>query len=289
MNMRNIVETNKDRIRQMDTNTPSTMEYCKVLNVDIVNMKLDVQLMRSGKVLSALPFCLPERFFDRGFIYLPEVGATAIVGTTIKQQAFIIGFISYSAQTTLKENILPGEIMIQSKGYSYIKEDNAGNVIIGSPSGNFIIVGEDGDISQFATTSNMMTVAKEVVSGIVNGTIAEIEKIYDKEVTGDLDIDGLVQALVQKTDVNVYAPLPVVTIEKGNVLDSSGNKLKLQIATEDPSTDSEMCYRITVTSPDGDIKMVMAIDKNGNAKISGNKLVFDFDTFDYSSCTNVIP
>jgi hypothetical protein len=55
-----------------------------------------------------------------------------------------------------------------------------------------------------------------------------------------------------------------------------------------PENNSDLCYRITVKHQDNTDSLCVLVDKAGNAKISGNKLILDVDTFDYSSCKNVV-
>lgn len=288
MNLNQIAASNKQRIMGTLGAGHMDLRLCVVDDVDVATMTADIHLLETGTALQGVPFCLPMKFFDKGILFVPEPQSMGILAVTSKQQMMIISFISLSRSDDTKEGLLPGEILIQSKGYSFIKEDLAGNLIIGSKQGNFIILTADDEIKEYATSKTISTVAKEIVSGIVNGTIAEIEKIYDKDISSALSVEQIVENLSKNENISITKPSPVVIIEKGNVLDDNGNKLKLEIDAN-PANNADMCYRITVKDVDNNVKFTGVVDKAGNAKISGNKLILDFNTFDYSACDTVIP
>ncbi len=281
MNMHEVRYKNKQRVANVMSDGISKIELCKIESINIAEMTASVQLIGNSQIMHEVPFCLPARFFDRGILYLPEEGALGVLVITEKKQPFIISFVSFKDMEEISEDLLPGEILIQSKGYSFIKEDNAGNLLLGSPAGNFIVVKNDNEITQVSSTNTNNTLAKEFISGIVNNVVMEMEKIYDSEPTSSLSFDEIVEKVMKNQEVSLQNPSPVIVIEKGNAVDESGQKVKLEIDSN-PDNNYEIAYRITIKDQSGNEQLSMAIDKAGRAKIVGEKLILDFESVSLS-------
>lgn len=287
MNIDQIINNNHKRVNLITGYSYVSLSLCRVDKVNVDQFTLDVQMIDSGKILTAVPFCLPTRFFDRGFLCLPEKGAIGVLATTENQEAFVISFISFARLSEINEDVLPGELLLQSKGYAFIKADNAGNVVLGTPAGNMFIVGGNGETTLTAATAKSVTVAKTATSGLVNGAVADIERVFDREATCALPAEEIAQHVLSGTAVPLTKPLPVVIIEKGNAIGAAGERLKLELETN-ASLNRELCYRISVQDEAGNSVFSLGIDKQGNTMITGRKVVIDADVFDFSRCRQKI-
>jgi len=217
LNINQILSNNRDRINTTSSNNLTRLELCRVDDIDYLNMKATVHLLESARVIPDVWICSTAKFGDKGFIYPPEIGSIAILGTTNKEESYILAFTSYLNQEDIQEDLLPGEILMQSKGYSFVKEDNAGNVTIGSPSNNFIVVGGDKEISQFSVNETKQTASVKETSGIIDNDVRYVEKIYNEKLNCALSTLDLANAALRGGFIDIKEPHPAMITEKGNV------------------------------------------------------------------------
>jgi len=266
--------SNKKRIETVLGQGPVEIKLCIVIEVDSSTFTASVAVAETGVVVTNVPFCMPFNFADGGIMFIPERGALALLGTTTKQEPFILGFVSFSTLGDIIEDIAPGEMLLQSRGYGFAKIDNNGNVILKSLNGNSIIVGGDGDNYSSAITSINKTVSREMISGVVSGVVAEIERIYDRQVVSSIDTEEIIRRILDNKIIPLEAPDPIVVIEKGNAVDPTGQKITLDVLE---TSQQEICYRISVYDINGGLNFALSLDKDGNARMTGRKLLLDFE------------
>jgi len=272
--MFNTQMSNKKRIETVLGQGPVEIKLCIVREVDASAFTASVVIAETGVVVTGVPFCLPFNFVDSGIMFIPEKGALALLGITSKQEAFILGFVSFSSLENISEVLSPGEMLLQSKGHGFAKIDSNGNVIVRSADGNSIIVSGDGNNYSSALTSVDRTIAREMISGIINGVILEVERTYDREISSSLDTEEIVRRILDNKGIPITNPQPVVIIEKGNAVSATGEKLTLDVLE---LQQQEICYRISVHDIEGNLAFSLTLDKDGNARMTGKKLILDFD------------
>lgn len=274
MNINNLQQANNERISAVTSSGLSTIEICRILKLNTDYISADIEIIDASRVLNNVPICLPGRFVDVGMFHLPEVGSLAIVATTTNSRSFIIGFTAYTSLSSVEEILKSGEFLIQSEGKSYVKVDVVGNMILGSPSPNLYLVGQNGSVERYSYAETFKNTAQEIESGIINNEVAIIEKIYDSKMDSELSAEDIVDKVLRDEVVNIEKPSPIITIEKGNVFDENGIKEKL-IILGDPELDSEISVRIQIGHNETALNIVT--DKSGNLKLKGNKLILEFD------------
>ena len=284
MNHVEAISNNNQRVKDVAGATMVNIELCKVEVVNSATMTLDVLRLSNAKKLTGVPFCTPVRLMDKGMIVLPEIGAVGILATTAKREFFVIGFLSYANSDSLKEVLTQGEMLFQSSGYGFLKMDDSGNLLLSSSSNtlSYLNETESGNISINLKSS---TAARDIVSGIINNVVHEIERCYDKDISTLLSPDDLVNSVLLDESIDIIKPTPVLEIQKGNVVDDNYNIVKLQIfENENP----DACYSIKVLN-NTEIKMQILIGKDGSVQLIANKLQLECNVLDLKNVKNFTP
>ena len=286
MSIRNIISENKQRALKVSNESYASVDICLIQEVNASDLTAEVQIVKSGKVLSGVPFCMPLLAANKGIVCIPEENSFGILATTTKQEPFIIGFASLS-ETDSDINLYPGEVKVHSNGDALSVFDRAGNITSISSGAAMSVLDDNGKEIVKSITSSHETLAKKVISGFIYGDVGEKEEIFDRDVESPDSVEELVRKILVGDTLVIEKPSPVIIIEKGNVFDENGNKVKLEIE-ENPENNKELCYRIRIYDEEKNEKLSILVDKFGRIKIMGNSVILDCEKVDLTRCTEVI-
>ena len=262
-----------------------------VCRIDKINsdMTVDVTVMSgtSGtKMIHRVRLTSPYRNEGNGIIIMPEVGTLALVAIISDVYQFIISYLNYSDNNVedIRE-LKQGEYILKSKEGSYIKFNDNQGIDIHSGGNSAIFIDNDSlfEVSETKTSTN---IACESTSGVINDIVQGVERWYDKDIESELTNDEIVDSMASlgESYLEIKERKPIIEIQKGNVVDNSGKKVKLSLF-ENPEENPEACYKLEVNGSATKFKII--IGKDGSMELEGNSLKIKCNDLDLTESNNL--
>lgn len=260
-----------------------SLELGKIDFVDKLKSTCRVYIFKQSALLQDVKVAYAYANATNGFIKLPEVGSLCLVLTDKKQQSFIINYLpskEFTDNNSLLEMLDFSYILKGDEG-SLVELSTYGDIIFSSSLFNSLIL-EHG-INSISSNNNIYT-QNYVRNESINDNVNITEKYYEEKVESLLSSEEIADKILlgESIELNTEDRNLLIKVQKINAVDDNGEVIKLNIHT-DPLLDKEVCYEVNINN-----KFLLHIDKDGSMKISGDKLVLDFDTVDFTACNNIV-
>ena len=120
----------------------------------------------------------------------------------------------------------------------------------------------------------------------VKGVVQGVEKWYDNDVESELSNKEIIESVnsLGETYIELTERKPIIEIQKSNVIDDNGDKVKLDIY-EDPQENPEACYKLEVDGRKNKFKIL--IGKDGSIQIEGNVVKVKCNDLDLTESRNI--
>ena len=250
--------------------TPQHIALCRIEKVN-PDATVDVTLVSEGagtKTISRVRLASPYKYNDTGAIFMPEVGALAVIAIISDLYQIIIGYVNQSDGIVEEiANMEDGEFLFQTKAGSYIKFNDNKSIDIHSGENSTLVVGKD-NILEATEFKQSFTVASENTQGMEGDIVYNIERCYDKDIESTLDNEELVQeaSMSSTLGIDIIERVPILEIQKGNVV-KNGEPVKLSLYEEE-ADNPDACYMIEVASKGVPCRIM--IGKDGSVQVEGN-------------------
>lgn len=158
--------------RANNPNQPAVILQCRILNVYPEKLTVDIFIPETAAYYYDVPITFPVKGSDYGLQAMPAKNMAALVSINdISRKPTLIGAFASKVEESgevpqVRELILPGEIVTQSVGGGFAKQDQAGSATLGSQDGNFIAVDGDGRVKQSALGYDRRQIGSAQVGGI---------------------------------------------------------------------------------------------------------------------------
>ena len=218
-------------------NSATELAVCRIDKIN-TDMTVDVTVISgtsNAKMIHRVRLTSPYRNEGNGIIVMPEVGTLVLVAIISDLYQFVISYLNYTDNTVDEiRNLKEGEYLLKSKQGSYIKFNDNQGIDIHSGSNSALFIDNDNllEVSETKTSINM---ACESTSGVVNNVVQGVEKWYDNDVESELSNKEIIESVnsLGETYIELTERKPIIEIQKSNVIDDNGDKVKLDIY-EDP-------------------------------------------------------
>ena len=257
------------------------LDLGRIEYVDTIKSSCKVYTFKQSALLNDVKIAFAYANAANGFIKFPEVGSLCLVLTDTKQQSFVINYLP-SKEFTETNNI--SELM----EFSYILKGDSGSLVELSSFGDISLSSNLLDtlileygINSVSSKNNVYTQSYTKTEDYTNYPNIT-EHYYDEKVSSLLSSEEIADKILVGEDIELEDRTPLIKVQKIHVLDENGNLVKLNININ-PDLNKEACYELNINNT-----FTIMIDKEGSMKITGNKLVLDFNTVDFTACDNII-
>lgn len=269
-------------------NSATELAVCRIDKIN-TDMTVDVTVISgtsNAKMIHRVRLTSPYRNEGNGIIVMPEVGTLVLVAIISDLYQFVISYLNYTDNTVDEiRNLKEGEYLLKSKQGSYIKFNDNQGIDIHSGSNSALFIDNDNllEVSETKTSINM---ACESTSGVVNNVVQGVEKWYDNDVESELSNKEIIESVnsLGETYIELTERKPIIEIQKSNVIDDNGDKVKLDIY-EDPQENPEACYKLEVDGRKNKFKIL--IGKDGSIQIEGNVVKVKCNDLDLTESRNI--
>ena len=269
-------------------NSATELAVCRIDKIN-TDMTVDVTVISgtsNAKMIHRVRLTSPYRNEGNGIIVMPEVGTLVLVAIISDLYQFVISYLNYTDNTVDEiKNLKEGEYLLKSKQGSYIKFNDNQGIDIHSGSNSALFIDNDNllEVSETKTSINM---ACESTSGVVNNVVQGVEKWYDNDVESELSNKEIIESVnsLGETYIELTERKPIIEIQKSNVIDDNGDKVKLDIY-EDPQENPEACYKLEVDGRKNKFKIL--IGKDGSIQIEGNVVKVKCNDLDLTESRNI--
>lgn len=262
------------------------ISVCKVEKIND-DKTVDVSILsgsNANKLVHSVKIVTPYKTANTGMILMPEVGATGIMVVLSDVYKFIIGFFNISdALSSLYTEMSPGEFIFRTPQGSHIKMSDNNSIDIHTGSSTALLLDNDA-ILETSESKTSINIAKEEYSGVSNGTVYNIEKIYDKDISSPLTNSEILTEAndLLYPDIPIDERKPIIEIQKGNVFDESERPVKLSLYE---SFNPEAAYSLKVDGTESTFKLL--IGKDGSVQVMANKIKLDCNEIDLKNTPNI--
>lgn len=256
----------------------SRLTFALVIGVDTVGRTVSIRHVNSSLEEGSIPYLSSIASSKRGTDYMPMVGDIALLTTTTTGTKVIIGFMggaNRSNEILLKE----GDMLTKSMGDSIMKQDNDGNLLVMFQEGSYFIISKEGRVrAHFISVSSFSDyIESEEIE--VLGKPTNIKRIYSEKpkIVNESNIDEIIAMLVEDDEPEFKVRVPLISYHEINKIQSGGNLSLLDVGNE---IDYPIVKSMEIRDVEsGAILSVIDFDSNGNVKIKGNKIVFEYTDF----------
>ena len=269
-------------------NSATELAVCRIDKIN-TDMTVDVTVISgtsNAKMIHRVRLTSPYRNEGNGIIVMPEVGTLVLVAIISDLYQFVISYLNYTDNTVDEiRNLKEGEYLLKSKQGSYIKFNDNQGIDIHSGSNSALFIDNDNllEVSETKTSINM---ACESTSGVVINVVQGVEKWYDNDVESELSNKEIIESVnsLGETYIELTERKPIIEIQKSNVIDDNGDKVKLDIY-EDPQENPEACYKLEEERRKNKFKIL--IGKDGSIQIEGNVVKVKCNDLDLTESRNI--